>query len=280
MKIRNTKRWAPAGARPYAMAAVALAAAFIVRLAFHPVLEDYLPFLTFTIAALLVEFYCGLLPALLTMTCGFLIGTYFFVPPYGVFLMPEPWDLVYTVGYFAVVLLGVVLIESLQRSRYEARLLREVAQSRLGMLERSHAGRLFAEEAARRSEKQYRALASGMPRIGYMRRLDGNFEYVNDEFYELTGRAPGSLEGSDWLKVIHPDDAPGVQSSWRQIAAAGAQRESGFRLRMTDGSYRHFTGTLSCSEDKRGKIIKWTGSASDAGADDLTSGSHAKIKPA
>ena len=266
MSIRNAKRWAPGGAGPYAIAALGLAIATVVRFALHPVLHDNLPFLTFTVAALLVEFYCGLGPALVVVAGGFVIGTYCFVPPYGVILMPEPWDAVYTVGYFAVVLLGIALIESLQRSRYEARLLREVAQSRLEMLERSHAGRMQAEDSARHSAEQYAALASSMPQVWYMRRLDGNFEYVNDAFYELTGLAPGSLEGRGWLEVIHPDDAAGVQSAWRRVTASGSERVSGFRLRMADGSYRHFTGRLSCIEDKRGKIIKWAGIGRDANA--------------
>jgi PAS domain S-box-containing protein len=268
MKIRNAKRWAPGGLQSYGIAAMALAAAAAVRFALHPILDNYLPYLTFTIAALLVEFYCGLGPALVVVTGGFLIGTYYFVPPYGAFLTPEVWDLVYTVGYLAIVLLGIALIESLQRSRYEARLLREVAQSRLEMLERSHAGRLLAEDAARLSEKQYQALASGMPQVWYMRRLDGNFEYVNNEFYELTGLTPGSLEGNDWLKAIHPDDTAGVRAAWNRVAHGGAEDASGFRLRMADGSYRQLAGRLSCIEDKRGKIIKWVGVLADSGTAD------------
>ena len=263
MKPRNAKRWAPGGARPYAAAAAAVGIASAARFALHPILQDYLPFLTFTIAALLVEFYCGLLPALLAVGGGFLIGTYFFVPPYATFLIPDLWDLVYTVGYFAVVLLGIALIESLQRSRYESRMLREVAQSRLEMLERSHAGRVQAEAAAQRSEEQYEALASSMPHVWYMRRLDGNFEYVNDRFYELTGLAPGTLQGSGWLSVVHPDDAAGVKASWEYIAATGEECASAFRLRMADGSYRQFAGRLSCIQDKRGKIIKWAGAGSE-----------------
>lgn len=259
MKTKNAKRWAPGGVRPYAAAAAALGIAAAIRFALHPVLRDYLPFLTFTIAALLVEFYCGLLPALLVVAGGYLIGTYFFVPPFATFLVPEIWDLVYTVGYFAVVLLGIALIESLQRSRYEGRMMREIAQSRLEMLERSHAGRLQAEASAQRSEEHYQALASSMPHLWYMRRLDGNFEYVNDLFYELTGLAPGSLQGSGWLSVVHPEDADRVKASWDRIAATGEECASGFRLRMADGSYRYFAGRLSCIEDKRGKIIKWAG---------------------
>ena len=257
--MKNAKNWAPSGIRPYAAAAVALGLASGLRFALHPILREYLPFLTFTIAALLVEFYCGLGPALIAMAGGFLIGTYFFVPPYAKFLIPDMWDLVYTVGYFAVVLLGIALIESLQRSRHEARMLRDVTQSSLEMLERSNASRLQAEAAAQRSKEEYQDLASGMPQVWYMRRLNGNFEYVNDRFYELTGLAPGSLQGSGWLNVIHPDDAEGVRKAWDHIAATGEEVVSGFRLRMADGSYRHFAGQLSRIQDKRGKIIKWAG---------------------
>jgi PAS domain S-box-containing protein len=266
VKIHNAKRWAPGGATPYAVAVLALVAAWALRFALHPIINDNLPFLSFTIAALLVEFYCGLGPALLAMVGGFLLGTYYFVPPYATFLMPEIWDLVYTVGYFAVVLLGIALIESLQRSRYEARLMREVAQSRLDMLERSHAGRVQAEESARQSEIQYQALASGMPQVWYMRRLDGNFEYVNDEFYELTGLVPGSLEGNDWLQAIHPGDIAAVRAAWTRIVQSGEEDASGFRLRMADGTYRRLEGRLSCIEDKRGKIIKWVGALAESAA--------------
>ena len=105
-----------------------------------------------------------------------------------------------------------------------------------------------------------------------MRRLDGHFEYVNDEFYQLTGLAPGTLEGRGWLQVIHPDDAKDVQASWGRITATGGECPSGFRLRMADGSYRHFAGRLSCIEDKRGKIIKWAGIGSEPDAQGQAAG--------
>ena len=134
------------------------------------------------------------------------------------------------------------------------------------MLERSHAGRLLAEDTARRSAEQYQELATSVAQVWYMRRLDGNFEYVNDEFYRLTGLAPGSLEARGWLDVIHPDDTASVQSSWSHVATTGVECASEFRLRMADGSFRHFSGTLSRIEDKRGKIIKWAGIGRDANA--------------
>lgn len=261
MTIRNTKRWAPGGAGPYAVAVAAAAIAFAVRYGLHPVLQDRFAFLFFAIAALLIEFLAGLGPALLVVAVGLAVGGYFFVPPFDSFAVPEGFELVVIGFYLVATLTGIILIESLQRSRYEARLLQEVAQSRLEMLERSNRQRVLAEHAARESEDRFQALASGMPQIWYMRRLDGNFEYVNDQYYELTGLSPGSLEGNGWLQAIHPGDVERVKSEWTRIVATGEAHASGFRLRMADGSYRTFEGQLSCIEDPRGKIIKWAGAS-------------------
>ena len=266
MNIRNAKRWAPAGAMPYAYSMTAVVIAFTVRESLHPLLQDRFAFLFFAIAALLVEFLAGMGPALLAVASGLVIGGYSFVPPFDSFDMPEDFDLVVIGFYLVATLTGIALIESLQRARYEARLLQEVAQSRLEMMERSDRQRARAESATRESEERFHALASGMPQIWYLRRLDGNFEYVNDRYYELTGLAPGSLEGQGWFEAMHPDDVERVKAEWSRITATGKAHASGFRLRMADGSYRTFEGQLSCIEDPRGKIIKWAGASDDARA--------------
>ena len=259
MKIKNTKRWAPGGVRPWALAVAAIMVAFGLRYVIHPVLQGHLPLLTFMIAALLVEFFAGLGPALLVVASGLVIGAYFFVPPFRTLAIPEGPDLFFLAYYFSINFLGIFLIESLQRARCEARLLKDVAQSRFEMLERSNAERSRAEKAAQRSNERFQSLASSMPHVWYMRRLDGNFEYVNDRFYEYTGLEPGSLEGGGWLKAIHPDDVGQVKAIWRRTAETGKDEFSGLRLRMADGSFRRFEGQLSCIEDKRGKIIRWAG---------------------
>lgn len=263
MKIKNAKRWAPGGITPWAVAIAAIMMAFGIRYALQPVLHGHLPLLTFMIAALLVEFFAGLWPALLVTATGLVIGAYFFVPPFHTLAIPEGPDLVFIVYYLSINFLGIFLIESLQRAKYEARLLKEVALSRLDMLERSNAERLKAEKAAQRSEERFQSLASSMPDVWYMRRLDGNFEYVNDQFYQYTGLEPGSLEGGGWLKAIHPGDVEQVRAAWKRVAETGEGDFSGFRLRMADGSYRRFEGQLSCIEDKRGKIIRWAGASTE-----------------
>ena len=271
MQIKNARRWPSTGAKPYAIAILAIVIASALRFALHPVLGADLPFLSFTIAGFLVAFMAGLWPALLVVACGFAIGTYYFVPPFKSIAIPETVDLIFAIGYLSVSLLGIFLIDSLQRAKCEARLLQQVAQSHFELLQRSNGGRLRAEEATRRSEERFETLASTLPHIWYMRRLDGNFEYVNDEFYQYTGLAPGSLEGNGWLKAIHPDDVERVKTGWSHVADTGEESTSGFRLRSANGAYYRFEGQVSRIEDKRGKIIKWVGLSQELQTQDTKS---------
>jgi PAS domain S-box-containing protein len=264
VRLRNAKRWGPAGVKPYVVAMFAVTIAFSIRYALQPVLGDNLPFVCFTIAALLTEFFVGLRPALLVSAIGLVSGTCYFVPPFKSFVLPEAQDLIFIGGYLSVTLLGIILIEALQRAKHEARLFGDVAQSHLEMLESSDAGRTRAEGLARQHEDRFQSLASTLPHVWYMRRLDGNFEYANDEFYRCTGLAPGSLVGDGWLKSIHPDDVARTKAAWSRVIETGKEDFSELRLRMIDDSYRVFEGQLSCINDKRGKIIRWIGVAAES----------------
>ncbi len=257
--LRNAKRWAAGRRGGYIAAVLAIAAATVIRMQLHPLFQTHSPFVTFLVAAFLIEFYFGLGPSLLVVVVGMLVGTFFFVPPFGEFLMPEPGDVVFVIGYAVIALVGILLIETLQRSRYELRLLREVAQARLEMLERSRAERADAIEAARSSDRRYRELAARASEVMYMRRLDGHFEYLNDEFYALTGVAHGAIDGETWARAVHPDDLAAQQSQWRDVAMSGEEQESSFRIRGADGRYRLLAGSVRCLDDKRGRIIKWIG---------------------
>jgi len=56
-----------------------------------------------------------------------------------------------------------------------------------------------------------------------MCRLDGNFEYVGDRFYQYTGLVRGCLEGSGWMKAIAPDDVERMKTEWSRLAETGGE---------------------------------------------------------
>jgi PAS domain S-box-containing protein len=258
--IRNARRWAPGGWRPWAGAGGAVALAFLARYQLHPLLGSQYPYLLFIIAALLVEFFFGLGPAIFAVVTGLLLGVYFFVPPYNSFLIPEPVDVFYVAGFLIINALAITLIEDLQRSKYALGLMRDVLQSRLEMLERSNMEREFAEKQAQEHSERFRLLAASLPQVLYMRRVDGEFEYLNEAFFRYTGLDAGLLGDAGWLAAVHPEDMERAGRACERVARSGNGETMQLRLRMADGRYEQFAGPLSRIEGTHGRDIKWVGS--------------------
>lgn len=79
-----------------------------------------MPGTAFCIAAALVEYFCGLAPALTVMVLGLGIADYLFVPPYATIAVFDRADVVLLVSYPLVTLLVIILIERLRRAQFRA----------------------------------------------------------------------------------------------------------------------------------------------------------------
>ena len=262
MLIKNAKRWAPAGGKGYAMALLAFAMAFSLRYALHNFLDPLLPYLTFFIAVMIIQYQYGLGPALLVVVISIPTGMYFFIPPYNTlsFAGTEVSDLLEIMNNAATSGLGIMLVESLQRSRYEARLLAEVARTRYEVLLRSESERQSAVASARLTREHFRTFTSTVGEVLYMRRVGGGFEYVSDVLAEISGILAVDLMGGVWLSVMHPEDAATIQEQILQLQADRQPALSEFRWRTASGEYVVFEGKLSVMEDDRGLVLRWTGS--------------------
>jgi PAS domain S-box-containing protein len=261
--MKNAGRWTPEGPLPVLVALAALALAFGLRYALHEILGEYESFSFFYVAALLVCAYGGIWPSLLVVGGGLILGIYFFVPPFGAFGPITELDLVRVSTSLISMLTSVILIEWLQRTRYRAKILILGEKFRSKRLEETIARMERAEREARHSEQKLETIVATVPEILYVRRLDGKFEYVSGQFYELTGLPAGSLEEGGWIKAMHPEDAERITALTNKVAETGADEAGSFRLKLADGSYRHFDGHCHCTRDRHGKIIKWVGRASD-----------------
>ncbi|MDR5741064.1 DUF4118 domain-containing protein [Caballeronia sp. LZ016] len=147
MRVNNSRRWAPRGVRRWMIAAAALVTAAVVRALLHPVLGPVMPGTAFLIAAVLVQYYCGLAPAVCVMLAGLCIADYLFVPPYGRIDFIDQSDIVLLVSYPLITALFITLVERLKRAQYRAKLLAAVAQSRYEMLLRHDNERLLAQRS-------------------------------------------------------------------------------------------------------------------------------------
>ncbi len=88
-------------------------------------------------------------------------------------------------------------------------------------------------------------------------------DFYNDRWYEFTGLPAGSLDGSQWENLLHPDDREKTLSSWRHCRHTGAPYEVEYRLRDRHGQYRWVVSRGRAEFDDQGSVRRWYGTCTD-----------------
>jgi PAS domain S-box-containing protein len=113
-------------------------------------------------------------------------------------------------------------------------------------------------------EQRFREAIETMPAMAFVARSDGYCTFVNRGWIEFTGLSIDQTAGSGWQTALHPDDLSRVVDKWRVSLASGKPLEHEIRVRrVMDGTYRWFLMRAAPLRDKRGKILKWCGAATD-----------------
>jgi len=123
-----------------------------------------------------------------------------------------------------------------------------------------------AEQALRRSEEEFRALANSVPQLVWMANADGWIFWYNQRWYEYTGTTPEQMQGWGWQSVHDPATLPDVLQHWRQSLTTGTPFEMVFPLKGADGSFRSFLTRVIPIRDDDGKILRWFGTNTDVSA--------------
>ena len=113
-------------------------------------------------------------------------------------------------------------------------------ESRLRLITRA------AERALRANEQRFRALiensADGIGVVG----RDGRLSYLSPASQRILGFAPAALLGRNPFDFVHPDDVPRVWAVIRAVQRApGQPRQTEYRLRHADGSWRHIRTSVT-----------------------------------
>jgi K+-sensing histidine kinase KdpD len=130
----NCKRWCSNKASGYGIAIFGVLTAFAIRFVLHPFLGGSLHLLFFQINTILVAFFFGIGPALLSLMLSAPLMMYFFMEPFGEFTVLDQRDVSTLLVYFSYTALTGILVEFLRREQYNARIAALVSETRLKLM--------------------------------------------------------------------------------------------------------------------------------------------------
>ncbi len=70
----------------------------------------------------------------------------------------------------------------------------------------------------------------------------------------------------DWLGRVHPEDRGALDATIAALDGGGAQFQVEYRIRHADGSWRHMVARGAVVRDRRGRVVRVTGSQADVTA--------------
>ncbi len=127
----------------------------------------------------------------------------------------------------------------------------------------AHVQRIGAEAELRASEENFRTLAGVMPNHVWTARPDGELVWFNEQVYAFSGAQPGSLDGTGWGAIVHPEDLPEAVGRWTHALATGQAYENQFRLRRADEAWRWHLSRAVPIRGEFGQILRWIGTNTD-----------------
>ena len=112
---------------------------------------------------------------------------------------------------------------------------------------------------ARDAERRFRRLAETSPLALFRTDEDGVVTYGNAKWCELFG----ATAGAGWLSLVSPQQQRSAAEAWRQARAARHSFIGDYELTRADGGANWVGLALNPEIDHGGRIIAWTGAATD-----------------
>ena len=130
----NAKRWCSNKGYGYLVALFGVLVAFSLRYVLHPFLGSSLPLFFFQVNTIVIAFFFGIGPALLTLLISAPILIYFFIEPFGALSVLDQRDVTTLFVYVSFTMLTSILVEMLRREQYNAKMTVLVSQTRLKLM--------------------------------------------------------------------------------------------------------------------------------------------------
>ncbi|WP_028975403.1 PAS domain S-box protein [Spirochaeta cellobiosiphila] len=98
--------------------------------------------------------------------------------------------------------------------------------------------RKYAEEEASKSEALFRTMSEFSPVGIFLTDPDGQCNYVNKRYQEISGLTEEEAMGDGWSSIIHPDDAQRVYEGWAESVKKKESYTGRHRIIYKDGQQR------------------------------------------
>lgn len=126
---------------------------------------------------------------------------------------------------------------------------------------RDRTERQEADQQIREREERFRILATSIPQLVFLGRIDGDRTWPGPQWIEFTGLGFEDSLGHGWLRVIHPDDRELTQIGWQDAARCGKYYVEHRVWREADGEYRwHQTRARPMDGEVK---AEWVGTMTD-----------------
>lgn len=117
-----------------------------------------------------------------------------------------------------------------------------------------------AEEALRRSEEYYKTMTDNTPVMTWVSDPNGQFIFLNRQWYDYTGQTPETGLGNGWLDALHPADAEELRKSLTNANREQMRFSFEYRLKGKTGNFRWHLATGLPKFDEQGRYEGFVGS--------------------
>ena len=133
---------------------------------------------------------------------------------------------------------------------------RDISEQRAAELDRLN-------ESLRQSEERYRSLVIATAQIVWTTNPEGEVVEDMPMWRAFTGKSEEELRGRGWVDSLHPEDRERTRAVWSEAVRARSLYETEYRIRKSDGEYRHFAvrGVPVLQAD--GSVREWVGTCTD-----------------
>ena len=122
--------------------------------------------------------------------------------------------------------------------------------------------KVVAKKKVELGERKWRQLANSLPVMVWTANANGEVNFFNSLWYDVTGFTEEETLGVGWANALHPGDLQRCLETWKEAVEKKTLYEIEARIRTKNGSYAWLLGR-GVPVIENGVVVSWYGSSTD-----------------